>query len=60
MNINKCKSCEYYELFFSSCTLYDEEVYIGDGDFEVRPISIRNIKKSECKYKKRQAIRYDI
>lgn len=53
MNINKCKSCEYYEPFFSSCNLYFETLYIGDGDFEGRPVSIRVINTKECKYKKK-------
>lgn len=50
MKINKCKSCAFYEPYFSSCVLYDEEVYIGEGDFEIRPVSIRSVNKSECGY----------
>ena len=50
MNIDKCISFKHYEPFFSSCNLYDEEVYIGEGNFEIRPVSIRSVNKSECKY----------
>lgn len=53
MNINKCKSCEHYEPFFSGCKLYDEQVYMGEGVFDVFPLSIREVSKSECNYEKK-------
>lgn len=53
MNINKCESCEYYEPFFSSCNLYCETLYIGDGEFEEQPVNIRAINVKECTYKKK-------
>lgn len=56
MNINKCKSCEYYEPFFRGCKLYDEEVYMGEGDFEVFPVSVKEVSKVECNYKKRKRV----
>lgn len=56
MNISRCKTCIFYEPFFSSCNLYDEEVYMGEGDFETRPISIRSVNKSECKYEKKAGV----
>ena len=53
MDINKCKSCKHYEPFFSSCKLYSEEVYMGEGEFEERSVSIRAINVKECKYIKK-------
>lgn len=53
MNINKCKSCEHFKPFFCSCKLYDEEVYMGEGDFNVMPVSIKEINKLECEYTKK-------
>lgn len=53
MNINKCKSCEHFEPFFCGCKLYDEEVYMGEGDFDVFPISIKEVSKTECNYGKK-------
>lgn len=53
MNTNKCKGCEYYEPFFSGCKLYDEEVYMGEGDFDVFPVSVKEVSKAECNYKKK-------
>lgn len=54
MNINKCISCKHYEPFFSSCGLYDEEAYIGEGDFEIRPVSIRSVSWLECEYEQKE------
>ena len=54
MNINKCKVCKHYEPFFSSCKLYLKEVYLGEGDFDVMPVSIRSVNKSECKYESKR------
>lgn len=54
MKRDKCISCKHYEPFFSSCGLYDEEVYISEGDFEIRPVSIRSVNKSECEYEAKE------
>lgn len=54
MNIDKCINCKYYEPFFSSCNLYQEEVYLGEGDFDVMPVSIKNVSKSECEYEPKE------
>lgn len=51
MNIDKCISCKHYGPFFNSCNLYQEEVYLGEGDFDVMPVNIKNVSKSECEYK---------
>lgn len=53
MNINKCKSCEHFETFFCGCKLYEEEVYMGEGDFDIVPISIKEVSKTECNYEKK-------
>ena len=50
MNAEKCKTCKHYDSFFGSCDLYYEELYMGEGDFDTRPVSIRNVNKSECEY----------
>lgn len=49
MKVDKCKNCKHYNPFFNSCDLYYEDVYLGEGDFEVHPVSIKSISKSECK-----------
>ena len=50
MKLDKCKNCKYYDSFFNSCDLYYKEVYLDEGDFEIQPVSIKSISKSECKY----------
>lgn len=50
MDINKCIKCRYYDSFFGSCSLYFEEIYMGEGDYEQRPVSVRSVSKSECEY----------
>lgn len=50
MNRNKCVTCKHYCSFFNSCNLYYEEIYMGEGDFDVQPVSVRNVNKSECEY----------
>lgn len=50
MNTNKCKSCAFYEPFFNNCQLYFDEVYLGEGDFDIQPVNIKNVSKSECNY----------
>ena len=53
MNINKCKTCVFYEPFFNSCSLYSEEVYLGEGDFDVMPVSIKEVSWLDCEYTKK-------
>lgn len=53
MNNKRCITCKYYEPFFSSCNIYTQEVYLGEGDFDVQPVSIKEIKENECKYEKK-------
>lgn len=55
MKIDKCKTCEHYDVFFGSCKLYAEEVYLGEGDFGIRPINIREIEETECEYEPMKA-----
>ena len=50
MNEKKCKTCAFYDLFFNSCNLYSDEVYFGEGDFNIIPVNIKKINKSECDY----------
>ena len=50
MKRDKCITCIHYDSLFNSCNLYQEEVYFGEGDFNVMPISIKNVNKSECEY----------
>lgn len=53
MNIDKCKTCKNYESFFGGCNLYYEELYIGEGDFDIRAVNIKNVNKLECKYEQK-------
>ena len=52
MKIEKCRTCKHYDRFFGSCDLYCKEVYLGEGDFDVQPVNIRNVSKSECEYER--------
>ena len=54
MKRDKCISCKHYEPFFNSCNLYQEEVYLGEGDFEVRPVNIRTVDWLECEYEAKE------
>lgn len=54
MKRDKCITCIHYEPFFNSCNLYQEEVYLGEGDFNVMPVSIKNVNKSECEYEQKE------
>ena len=54
MNTDKCVSCKHYNSFFYSCDLYYEERYIGEGDFDILPVSTKNISKSECEYEQKE------
>ncbi len=50
MDIHKCITCKHYCLLFNSCNLYYKGLYVGQEDFDIRPISIRDIEESECEY----------
>ena len=50
MKIEKCRTCKNYDSFFNACTLYTEEVYLGEGDFDSYYSSIEDISSKECKY----------
>ena len=54
MERDKCITCKHYDSFFGACDLYYEEVYMGEGDFDVMPVSIRNVNKSECEYEQKE------
>ena len=53
MNIDKCITCKNYDSFFGSCSLYKKEVYMGEGELDIRPVSIKEINKNECEYKQK-------
>ena len=57
MERTKCKTCKHYENFFNSCNLYYKEVYLGEGEFDIQSVSIKNINKSECKYEKSRKVK---
>lgn len=50
MDIKKCKTCAFYDSFFNSCKLNFAQVYLSEGDFDIMPVNIKNINKSECNY----------
>ena len=54
MSKNKCKKCKHYDSFFNGCNLYYEEVYLGEGDFDVMPVSIKDVSKLECEYEAKE------
>ena len=54
MNIEKCRTCNHFEPFFYSCNLYKREVYLGEGDFDLQHVSIKEVDEIECKYEKQQ------
>ena len=56
MNISKCKSCAFYDKFFDSCLLYFDEVYLGEGEFDIVPVNIKNISELECGYAKKAGV----
>lgn len=33
-----------------ACSLYTEEVYLGEGDIDFYPVGVQNVTKSECEY----------
>lgn len=50
MDISRCKTCKNYEDFFGSCELYVRDVYLGEGDWDIQPVRIKNIDEDECEY----------
>lgn len=52
MNISKCKTCKHYDSFFGACTLYQEVVYMGEGECDYRFCRIKDIEPDECEYKR--------
>lgn len=56
MNIKKCKTCAFYEPFFNSCNLYQDEIYLDEGDFNVIPTDIKYVSKLECEYTKKAGV----
>ena len=43
-----CQNCTHYNSFFGSCNLYYEEVYIGEGEYDIRPVRVERISEAEC------------
>ena len=39
--------------FFGSCNLYYEEVYIGEGEYDIRPVRVERISEA-CSNKQRK------
>lgn len=54
MRISKCKTCKNYNKFYNSCDLYFDEVYLGEGDYDIVPVSIRRISTKDCQYEKEE------
>lgn len=53
MNYSKCRTCKHYDLFFDACELYTEEIYLGEGDYDDKPVRIKNISEDECEYEQK-------
>lgn len=51
MNIEKCRTCKHFESFFNSCGVYIKEVYVDEGESDYQPVRIKDVSKSECKYR---------
>lgn len=51
MDIDKCRTCKHYNSFFGSCSLYVKDVYLGEGEWDVRPVRIKNVEETECEYR---------
>ena len=45
-----CQNCVHYDLFFGSCNLYYEEVYIGEGEYDIQPVRVERISEVECEH----------
>ena len=43
-----CQNCTHYNSFFGSCNIYYEEVYIGEGEYDIRPVRVERISEAEC------------
>jgi len=54
MNIDKCKTCKNFDSFFYSCNLYSKEIYLDEGELNLVPINIKEVKKNECKYENKK------
>lgn len=52
--IEKCRTCKHFEPFFYSCNLYEREVYMDEGDFNLQHVSIKEVDETECEYVKQQ------
>ena len=52
MDLSKCKTCVNYDSFFGSCDLWIEEVYLGEGEVDVRPTKISSIDGKMCDYER--------
>lgn len=50
MNINRCKTCKFFDNFFNACKLYTEEVYLGEGDIDEYPVFINEVIDEDCFY----------
>ena len=53
MDLSKCKTCVNYDSFFGSCDLWIEEVYLGEGEEELRPARISSVDEKMCNYERR-------
>ena len=51
MDIGKCRTCKHFEGFFNGCGIYIKEVYVDEGEFDYQPVLIKDVSKSECKYR---------
>lgn len=51
--IERCRTCKHFEHFFNSCNLYAREVYLGEGEWDIQPVRIKDVEEDECKYNKK-------
>lgn len=54
MNVNRCITCKNYDRFFNSCDLYYDFVYLGEGEYDEVPVSIKRITRKDCKYEAKE------
>lgn len=52
MTKDKCQYCKHYDSFFASCNLYVKDVYLGEGEWDIRPVRIKDVEEDECEYEK--------
>ena len=45
-----CQNCTHYDSFFGSCNLYYEEVYMGEGEYDIYPVRVERISEAECEF----------